>query len=194
MGTLPGVPISVAWGAGELCSPRTIAGGHGEAERSERGGGAGGGPKGKANPSRGSHINIFSHEIATEAEGARLRPRRLSYSERRKLQALVAPLRDGPLGPISVSRFFGDLLLQLWITRSSIHGPRSSEAPFRLSPDRAFRCGGGLHERVWTDDRWEFERCHGCYGGDDNHERGHDEFGRQRDRERRRHHYGGRRD
>jgi len=64
-----------AWGAGELCSPRTIAGGHGEAERegasvasgcggegagpevpeggSERGGGGRWGPTGGGNPPRG---------------------------------------------------------------------------------------------------------------------------------------------
>jgi spermidine synthase len=41
-----------AWGAGELRSPRTIAGGFGEAERSERGVVASGEPKGGANPPR----------------------------------------------------------------------------------------------------------------------------------------------
>jgi hypothetical protein len=47
----------VAWGAGELCSPRTIAGGFGEAERSERGGGGGWGAEGQSEPSQGSHIS-----------------------------------------------------------------------------------------------------------------------------------------
>ena len=45
-------PVPTAWGARRLCRRRTIAGGFGEAERSERGGGGRGGPKGGANPSR----------------------------------------------------------------------------------------------------------------------------------------------
>ena len=45
-------PVPTAWGARRLCRRRTIAGGFGEAERSERGGGGRGGPKGGANPPR----------------------------------------------------------------------------------------------------------------------------------------------
>ena len=45
-------PVPTAWGARRLCRRRTIAGGFGEAERSERGGGGRGGPKGGANSSR----------------------------------------------------------------------------------------------------------------------------------------------
>ena len=48
-------PVPTAWGARRLCQRRawrTIAGGFGEAERSERGGGGRGGPKGGANPPR----------------------------------------------------------------------------------------------------------------------------------------------
>ena len=44
--------VPTAWEARRLRRRRTIAGGDGEAERSERGGVAGGGPKGEANPSR----------------------------------------------------------------------------------------------------------------------------------------------
>jgi nitrogenase molybdenum-iron protein NifN len=58
-----------AWGAGELCSPRTIAGGFGEAERSERGRVAGGGPKGKANPPR---VPISNQYRALPDGGTRL--------------------------------------------------------------------------------------------------------------------------
>jgi hypothetical protein len=46
------VPIKMAWGVRRPSRRRTIAGGVGEAERSERGGVAGGGPKGRANPLR----------------------------------------------------------------------------------------------------------------------------------------------
>jgi hypothetical protein len=42
----------VAWGARRLRQRRTIVGGHDEAERSERGGGGRGEPKGRANPFR----------------------------------------------------------------------------------------------------------------------------------------------
>jgi len=49
----------VAWGAGRLRWPRTVAGGNGEAERSERGGGGGWGAEGRSEPFQGSHFNVL---------------------------------------------------------------------------------------------------------------------------------------
>ena len=46
----------VAWRARRLRQRRTIVGGHGEAERSERGGGGGWGAEGRSEPFQGSHI------------------------------------------------------------------------------------------------------------------------------------------
>jgi exodeoxyribonuclease V alpha subunit len=66
-----------AWGAGELGSPRTIAGGYGAAERSAGGGGGRGGPKGRANPLR-VPISVVSLHKNFRTDQAQSAGRRIS--------------------------------------------------------------------------------------------------------------------
>jgi hypothetical protein len=54
---------SIAWGARRLCRRRTIAGGFGEAERSERGGDGRWGAEGRSEPSQGSHVREVQEEM-----------------------------------------------------------------------------------------------------------------------------------
>jgi hypothetical protein len=58
----------IAWGARRLCRRRTIAGGHGEAERSERGGGGGWGAEGRSEPFEGSHVHVSEHCVSANLE------------------------------------------------------------------------------------------------------------------------------